>query len=157
MVINRLYVLYLFCFNRKYTNTRIKGDMKKSILFIITLAFLNACAEYSAFVGPSLTMAKSGSVLQSGTSLATSYGIKKAIGKSPGEYVLSMAKKNHKLAMDKKNHKLDTRLNENNNIILAQNDNIRECETIHSSPLTEIFFDTLDEIDCLRDPFSNIK
>ena len=148
MVINGLYVLYLFCFNRKYTNTRIKGDMKKSIILIITLAFLNACAEYSAFVGPSITMAKSGSVLQSGTSLATSYGIKKAIGQSPGEYVLSLAKKNHKL---------DTRLNENNNIILAQNDNIRECETIHSSPLTEIFFDTLDEIDCLRDPFSNIK
>ena len=122
--------------------------MKKSILLIITLAFLNACAEYSALVGPSLTMAKSGSVLQSGTSLATSYGIKKAIGQSPGEYVLSLAKKNHKL---------DTRLNEINNIILAQNDNIRECETIHSSPLTEIFFDTLDEIDCLRDPFSNIK
>ena len=148
MVINGLYVLYLFCFNRKYTNTRIKGDMKKSIILIITLAFLNACAEYSAFVGPSLTMAKSGSVLQSGTSLATSYGIKKAIGQSPGEYVLSLAKKNHKL---------DTRLNENNNIILAQNDNIRECETIHSSPLTEIFFDTLDEIDCLRDPFSTLK
>ncbi len=148
MVINGLYVLYLFCFNRKYINTRIKGDMKKSILLIITLAFLNACAEYSALVGPSLTMAKSGSVLQSGTSLATSYGIKKAIGQSPSEYVLSLAKKNHKL---------DTRLNENNNIILAQNDNIRECETIHSSPLTEIFFDTLDEIDCLRDPFSNIK
>ena len=148
MVIKYLYVDYLFCFNRKYTNTRIKGDMKKSILFIITLAFLNACAEYSAFVGPSLTMAKSGSVLQSGTSLATSYAIKKAIGQSPSEYVLSLAKKNHKL---------DTRLNENNNIILAQNDNIRECETIHSSPLTEIFFDTLDEIDCLRDPFSNIK
>ena len=148
MGINRLYVLYLFCFNRKYTNTRIKGDMKKSIILIITLAFLNACAEYSAFVGPSLTMAKSGSVLQSGTSLATSYGIKKAIGQSPSEYVLSLAKKNHKL---------DTRLNENNNIILAQNDNIRECETIHSSPLTEIFFDTLDEIDCLRDPFSILK
>ena len=148
MVINGLYVFYLFCFNKKYTNTRIKGDMKKSIILIITLAFLNACAEYSAFVGPSITMAKSGSVLQSGTSLATSYGIKKAIGQSPGEYVLSLAKKNHKL---------DTRLNENNNIILAQNDNIRECETIHSSPLTEIFFDTLDEIDCLRDPFSNIK
>ena len=148
MVINGLYVLYLFCINRKYTNTRIKGDMKKSIILIITLAFLNACAEYSAFVGPSITMAKSGSVLQSGTSLATSYGIKKAIGQSPGEYVLSLAKKNHKL---------DTRLNENNNIILAQNDNIRECETIHSSPLTEIFFDTLDEIDCLRDPFSILK
>ena len=148
MVINGLYVLYLFCFNKKYTNTRIKGDMKKSILLIITLAFLNACAEYTAFVGPSITMAKSGSVLQSGTSLATSYGIKKAIGQSPGEYVLSLAKKNHKL---------DTLLDQSNDIILAQNDNIRKCETLHSSSLTEIFFDTLDEIDCLRDPFSILK
>ena len=156
MVINGLYVLYLFCFNRKYTNTRIKGDMKKSIILIITLAFLNACAEYSAFVGPSLTMAKSGSVLQSGTSLATSYGIKKAIGQSPGEYVLSLAKKNHKpdTLLDQNNN---ITLAQNNNITLAQNDNIRECETTHSSSLTEIFFDTLDEIDCLRDPFSNIK
>ena len=155
MVINRLYVLYLFCFNRKYTNTRIKGDMKKSIILIITLAFLNACAEYSAFVGPSLTMAKSGSVLQSGTSLATSYGIKKAIGQSPGEYVLSLAKKNHKpdTLLDQNNNITA----QNNNITLAQNDNIRECETTHSSPLTEIFFDTLDEIDCLRDPFSTLK
>jgi len=122
--------------------------MKKSIILIITLAFLNACAEYSALVGPSFTMAKSGSVLQSSTSFATSYGIKKVTGQSPGEYVLSLAKKNHKLG---------TSLDQNNNIVLAQNENIRECETIHSSPLTEIFFDTLDEIDCLRDPFSNIK
>ena len=124
--------------------------MKKSIFLIITLVFLNACAEYSALVGPSITMAKSGSVLQSGTSLATSYGIKKAIGKSPGEYALSLAKKNHKLnTLVKKNHKPDT--------LLARNDNVRACETVHSSSLAEIFFDTLDEIDCLRDPFINLK
>ena len=97
MVINGLYVLYLFCFNRKYTNTRIKGDMKKSIILIITLAFLNACAEYSALVGPSYTLAKSGSVLQTGSAYATSYGIKKTLGKSPGEYVLSIAKNNNKV------------------------------------------------------------
>ena len=124
--------------------------MKKSIFLIITLVFLNACAEYSALVGPSITMAKSGSVLQSGTSLATSYGIKKAIGKSPGEYALSLAKKNHKLnTLVKKNHKPDT--------LLARNDNVRACETFHSSSLTEIFFVTLDEIDCLRDPFINLE
>ncbi len=114
--------------------------MKKSILLIITLAFLNACAEYSALVGPSLTMAKSGSVLQSGTSLATSYGFKKAMGQSPGEYALSLVKKNHKL---------DT--------LLVQNNNTRKCETTHSSSLSEIFFETLDEIDCIRDPFSTLE
>ena len=114
--------------------------MKKSIFLIIILAFLNACAEYSALVGPSLTMAKSGSILQSSTSFATSYGIKKATGKSPGEYALSLVKKNHEP---------DT--------LLARNDNVRACETFHSSSLTEIFFTTLDEIDCLRDPFTNLK
>jgi len=114
--------------------------MKKSILLIITLVFLNACAEYSALVGPTFTMAKSGSVLQSGTSLASSYAIKKATGKSPDEYALSLVKKNDKL-----------------NTLLAKNENVRKCETTHSSSLTQIFFETLDEIDCMRDPFSVLK
>ena len=30
----------------------------------------------------------------------------------------------------------------------------RECQTFHSSTLSEIFFETLDGIDCIRDPFS---
>ena len=101
--------------------------MKKSILLIITLVFLNACAEYTALVGPSLTMAKSGSVVQTGTAYATSYGIKKTLGLSPTDS------------------------------LLAQKENVRECQTIHTSSLNEIFFDTLDEIDCLRDPFSILK
>ena len=33
----------------------------------------------------------------------------------------------------------------------------RMCETFHSSDLNAIFFDTLDEIDCLRNPFSILK
>ena len=140
MVINGLYVLYLFCFNKKYTNTRIKGDMKKSILLIITLAFLNACAEYSAFVGPSITMAKSGSVLQAGTTLATSYVVRKKTGISPEGYINSLARKNYKI-----------------NSFLNQKENVRECQTIHTSILNEIFFETLDEIDCYKDPFSILK
>ena len=101
--------------------------MKKSILLIITLVFLNACAEYTSLVGPSLTMAKSGSVVQTGTTFATSYGIKKTLSQSPI------------------------------NSLFAQTENVRECQTIHSSSLNEIFFDTLDGIDCLRDPFSILK
>ena len=101
--------------------------MKKSILLIITLVFLNACAEYTALVGPSITMAKSGSVVQTGTTYATSYGIKKTLGQSPI------------------------------NSLLSKKENVRECQTIHTSSLNEIFFDTLDEIDCLRDPFSILK
>ena len=122
--------------------------MKKSIFLIITLAFLNACAEYTALVGPSYTLAKSGSVVQTGSAYATSYGIKKTFGKSPGEYVLSIAKKSNKA---------DSPIVKKVDSLIAKNDTTRECETFHSSSLTEIFFDTLDEIDCLRDPFSILK
>ena len=114
--------------------------MKKSILLIITLVFLNACAEYTTLVGPSLTMAKSGSVVQTGTAYAASYGIKKATGQSPGEYIQTLVKKNYKI-----------------NSFLDQKENVRECQTIHTTPLNKIFFDTLDEIDCLRDPFSILR
>ena len=101
--------------------------MKKSILLIITLVFLNACAEYTALVGPSITMAKSGSVVQTGTTFATSYGIKKTLGQS------------------------------SINSLLSQTENVRKCQIIHTTSLNEIFFDTLDEIDCFRDPFSILK
>ena len=115
--------------------------MKKSIFFVVIFLILNGCAEYTALlVGPSLTMAKSGSVVQTGTAYATSYGIKKTIGQSPGEYIQTLVRKNNKI-----------------DSLLTQKENVRECQTIHTSSLNEIFFDTLDEIDCLRDPFSILK
>ena len=114
--------------------------MKKSILLIITLAFLNACAEYTALVGPSLTLAKSGSVLQTGTVYVTSYGVKKTAGQSLGEHVNSLVRKNYKI-----------------DSFLTQKENPRECQTIHTSSLNEIFFNTLDEFDCFQDPFSILK
>ena len=114
--------------------------MKKSILLIITLAFLNACAEYSSLLGPSYTMAKSGSIMQTGTAYATSYGIKKTIGQSPGEYVESLVRKNYKI-----------------DSLFVRQENVRECQTIHTSSLNEIFFNTLDEFDCFQDPFSILK
>ena len=43
------------------------------------------------------------------------------------------------------------------NSFLTQNENVRECQTLHTSTLNEIFFETLDEIDCFRDPFSILK
>ena len=116
--------------------------MKKSILLIIALAFLNACADagYSALVGSSYTLAKSGSIMQTGTAYATSYGIKKTIGQSPGEYIETLVRKNNKI-----------------NSLLTQKENVRECQTIHTSSLNKIFFDTLDETDCFRDPFSILR
>ena len=114
--------------------------MKKSIFFVTIFIILNGCTHYSSFVGPTYTMAKSGSILQTGTVYATSYGIKKTTGQSLGEYVESFVRKNYKI-----------------NSFLAQKENVRECQTIHTSSLNEIFFETLDEIDCFRDPFSILK
>jgi hypothetical protein len=91
-------------------------------------------------VGLSYTPAKSGSILQTGTAYATSYGIKKTTGQSPGEYIQTLVRKNYKI-----------------DSFLAQNENVRECQTIHTSSLNEIFFDTLDEFDCFQDPFSILK
>jgi len=110
-----------------------KGEMKKSILLIVTLVFLNACAEYSSLIGPSYTMAKSGNALQAGSSLTASYGFKKITGQSVNTLVDSFVK------------------------VAKSEEEVRECQTFHTSSLSEIFFDTLDEIDCLRDPFSILK
>ena len=33
----------------------------------------------------------------------------------------------------------------------------KECQSFHSSTLSEIFFETLDGIDWIRDPFSILK
>ena len=114
--------------------------MKKSIFFVGIFIILSGCSQYSSLAGPSYTLAKSGSILQTGTAYATSYGVKKTTGQSLGEHVNSLVRKNYKI-----------------NSFLDQKEDVRECQTIHTSSLNEIFFDTLDEIDCLRDPFSNLK
>ena len=114
--------------------------MKKNIFFVVIFIILNGCAQYSSVVGPTYTLAKSGSIVSTGASAATAYGFKKTTGQSPGEYVNSLVRKNYKI-----------------NSLLAQKENLRECQTIHSSSLSEIFFDTLDEFDCFKDPFSILK
>ena len=114
--------------------------MKKSIFFISVFILLNGCAQYSSFVGPTFTMAKSGSVLQAGSAMFASYGVEKTTGKSPGELIHSLVTKNYRI-----------------NSFLTQSENIRECQTIHSSSLNEVFFETLEGIDCFRDPFSILK
>ena len=114
--------------------------MKKSIFFVTIFIILNGCAQYSSIVGPTYTLAKSGSIVSTGASAATAYGFKKTTGQSLGEYMNSLVRKNYKI-----------------NSFMNEKENIRECQTLHTSTLNEIFFETLDEIDCFRDPFSILK
>ena len=114
--------------------------MKKNIFFVTIFIILNGCAQYSSVVGPTYTLAKSGSIVSTGASAATAYGFKKTTGQSLGEYMNSLVRKNYKI-----------------NSFMNQKENIKECQTLHTSTLNEIFFETLDEIDCFRDPFSILK
>ena len=102
------------------------------------LAILNGCAQSTSFVGPTYTMAKSGSILQASNSFAASYGFKQLTGTTPGEYAMSFAW-----------------TYSDGPLLLTEKE--RECQTFHSSTLREIFFETLDGIDCIRDPFSILK
>tara|TARA_B000000441_G_C21460160_1_gene186982 strand:- start:147 stop:437 length:291 start_codon:yes stop_codon:yes gene_type:complete len=93
--------------------------MKKILLTILLLPFLSNCTQYSAIVGPTLTLAETGSLIQATTSLSTSLGVK--------------------------------------NVRQSLTDEIRGeniCPTFHSSELSQIFFETLDQMDCEYDPMS---
>ena len=54
--------------------------MKKNIFFVTIFIILNGCAQYSSVIGPTYTMAKSGSFVSTGASMAASYGFKKTTG-----------------------------------------------------------------------------
>ena len=107
--------------------------MKKSIFFVTIFTILNGCAQFTAVLGPTFTMAKTGSLVQTSATMATSYGVKKKTGKSPGEYINSLVKESFEV-----------------NSSLTQKENVKECQIIHTSPLNKIFFATLDEIDCFE-------
>ena len=94
--------------------------MKKLFVLIVVVLFLSGCAQTTSMMGPTYTMAKTGSIVQAGSSVATSYGVKQALGQSPSEFITSLSSK-------------------------------------EEYSLNEIFFDTWDEIDCLKDPFSILK
>ena len=93
--------------------------MKKFIFFIFACVFLNSCAEYTTLVGPSYTMANTGSVIKAGSSFAAGYTFRKVTDDSYGD-------------------------------AFANKSPTRTCEIKHSSDLNKIFFETLDEIDCVR-------
>ena len=73
-------------------------------------------------VGPSLTFAQTGSVLQASTSLSSS------------------------LAMNKFKNDYMEELNAE-----------KICPTVHSSELNQIFFETIEHMDCFYDPMSTLR
>ena len=93
--------------------------MKKILLLIIFIPFLNNCTQYSAMINPSLTLASGGTITQASSSLASSI----AVGQVRQSVEAEMTTQNY-------------------------------CSTFHSSELNEIFFETVDHLDCIYDPMS---
>ena len=62
--------------------------MKKILLLLSTILFLNSCAESLALLGPG---ASNGRFVQSSLNSAISYGVKKQTGKTPLEHALAYA------------------------------------------------------------------
>ncbi len=70
--------------------------MKKTLSLIFIFLFLNACAESMALLGPASTSSiTGGNIIQSASSSAISYGVKKKTGKSPMEHVITYAEKHN--------------------------------------------------------------
>ena len=93
--------------------------MIRVLLILFLFIFLTGCVQSAALLGPVISVATTGGVQKAIISQGINQGIKKSSGKSISEHAFS-----------------------------SLNKNIKNCETMHSASLNEIFFETLDEIDC---------
>ena len=62
--------------------------MKKILILLISILFLNGCAESIALLGSG---ASNGRIVQSSLNSAISYGVKKQTGKTPLEHAIAYA------------------------------------------------------------------
>ena len=63
--------------------------MKKVLLIILLIPFLSNCSQYTAMVGPTITLAETGSVLQATTSLSGSLAMNSATTEIKNENICS--------------------------------------------------------------------
>ena len=63
--------------------------LKKIIISAFVMCFLTGCLQSTAFLGPAITVASSGSIYQAGLSYGSSEAIKKVTGKTPTENIKS--------------------------------------------------------------------
>ena len=72
--------------------------LKKIIIGLFVVCFLNGCIHGSAILGPAYTLANTGNIFQAGLSYGSGKAVKKITGKTPTE--------NFKSLLDKKNTKV---------------------------------------------------
>jgi hypothetical protein len=70
--------------------------VKKSIFFSTILIILNGCAQHTALLGPSYTIATTGNVYQAALNYQTNSLIKRNTGKSTFEHISTLVEKEEK-------------------------------------------------------------
>jgi hypothetical protein len=95
--------------------------MKKIFLILISFFVLTGCAQNYALLGPAFSIVNTGGIQQALISESVNYGIKSKTGKNVSEHVV------HSLTEETK---------------------LQKCNNDHNNSLQEIFFNSLEDINC---------
>ena len=87
--------------------------LKKIIVGLFLLFFLNGCVQNTALLGPAYTMASTGNIYQAGLTYGSNQTVKKITGKSPTENIKSLT--------DSKKSKIDEEQNYDEFFALVKN------------------------------------
>ena len=87
--------------------------LKKIIVGLFLLFFLNGCVQSAALLGPAYTLASTGNIYQAGLTYGSNQAVKKIIGKSPTENIKSLT--------DSKKSKIDEEQNYDEFFALVKN------------------------------------
>ena len=68
--------------------------LKKIIISIFAINFLNGCVQSTAFLGPAITVASTGNVYQAGLSYGSSKALAKITGRTATENIKNFLEKN---------------------------------------------------------------
>ena len=95
--------------------------MKKIYFILFSLIFLTGCAQNLAVLGPAFSVVKTGGIQHALIGETINYGIKNKTGKNVSEHVM------HTLTEETK---------------------LQKCKNDHNHSLQEIFFNSLEDINC---------
>ena len=72
----------------------------KIFFFIVVTLLLNNCVQSTALMGPALTVASTGNVVQAGIQYGTNHAIKKETGKDAFQHIASIVEEEEKIDED---------------------------------------------------------
>ena len=87
--------------------------LKKIIVGLFLLFFLNGCVQSTALLGPAYTLASTGNIYQTGLSYGSNKAVEEITGKSPTENIKSLT--------DSKKSKIDEEQNYDEFFALVKN------------------------------------